>query len=164
MGFQKQSLKCQLYFWILKSYQHGTRIGGERDLRPKHITAWTKNAAEKFCICLRLSACVHLRLCVSVCVRVCASVARKVNIQTCLDEKNLCIQTRHLFKDFRDVPYGRRDDRDFNVAIYIYGHCVKSVQMTHLKFLHQISQRPLSAISVIQCFHEQQDHCLPIKR
>ena len=40
-GFQKWSIECQLYFWILKSYKHGTRIGGERDSRPKHITAWT---------------------------------------------------------------------------------------------------------------------------
>ena len=44
----------------------------ERDSRPKHTTAWTKNAAEKFCVRLRLSVCFY-------------------------------VQTRLLFKDFRDV-------------------------------------------------------------
>ena len=29
---------------------YGIRIGGERNSNPKHITAWTKNAAEKFCM------------------------------------------------------------------------------------------------------------------
>ena len=47
------SIECQLYFWILKSYQHGTRTGGERDSRPKHIIGWTKNAAETFCMRLQ---------------------------------------------------------------------------------------------------------------
>ena len=74
VGFRKHRWSANCFFWIMKSYQHGTRIGGERDLRPKHITAWTKNAAEKFCICLRSSACVHLRLCASVCVCVCPCV------------------------------------------------------------------------------------------
>ena len=83
MGFRKQSIECQLYFWILKSYQHGTRIGGERDSRAKHITAWTKNAAEKFCKRLHLSACVRLRLCGSACV----SAHRKLNARTRLDAK-----------------------------------------------------------------------------
>ena len=69
--FQKQSIECQLYFWILKSYKHGVRIGGERDSRPKHITAWTKNAAEKICMRLRSSACVRLRLHASASVCVC---------------------------------------------------------------------------------------------
>ena len=70
-GFRKQSIECQLYFWILKSYQHGTRIGGERDSRPKHITAWTKNAAEKFRMRLRSSASVRLRLRLRLRLRAC---------------------------------------------------------------------------------------------
>ena len=83
-GFRKQSIKCQLYFWILKSYQHGVRIGGERDSRPKHITAWTKNAAEKFCMRLRMSACVHLRLCASASVCVCVHLHPSACICVCL--------------------------------------------------------------------------------
>ena len=98
-GFWKQSIECQLYFWILKSYQHGTRIGGERDSRPKHITAWTKNAVEKFCMRLRSFACVRLccmRPHASASIRVFphASAHRKLNVQTRLDTKNCCVQTR----------------------------------------------------------------------
>ena len=51
-------------FLDLEKLPHGTRIGGERDSRPKHITAWTWNAAEEFCMRLHLSACVCLRACV----------------------------------------------------------------------------------------------------
>ena len=52
-------------------------IGGERDSRPKHITAWTWNVAEEFCMHLRLSACVRLR----------APACRKLNIRMGLDAK-----------------------------------------------------------------------------
>ena len=72
VGFRKHRWSANCFFWIMKSYQHGTRIGGERDLRPKHITAWTKNAAENFAyVCARLHACicVYVRLCASVCMR-----------------------------------------------------------------------------------------------
>ena len=80
-GFWKQSIECQLYFWILKSYQHGIRIGGERDSRAKHITARTKNAAEKFCMRLCSSACMGLRLRASVCV--CAQKIKRPDVSRC---------------------------------------------------------------------------------
>ena len=96
-GVMKQSIECQLYLWILKSYQRGTRIGSERDSRSKHITAWTKNVAEKFCMCLHLSVCVRLRQR--------ASAHRKLNVWTRLDGKNFCSQISLLFKDFQDVLY-----------------------------------------------------------
>ena len=67
-GVSETSIKYQLYFWILKSYQHGTSIGGERGSRPKHIADWTKNAAEKICIRLRSSVCMRLRQRASACV------------------------------------------------------------------------------------------------
>ena len=50
-------------------------------------------------VCIRPRACV----CVCVCVRPRASAHRKLNIRTCLDAKNLCVQMRLLFKDFQDV-------------------------------------------------------------
>ena len=72
-GLRHCSIECQMYYWILKSYQHGTRIGGERDSRSKHITASTWNVAEEFrvdlrlglhtCVCVRASA-HSLRACV----------------------------------------------------------------------------------------------------
>ena len=80
----KQSIECRLYFWILK------RIGSERDSRPKHITAWTKNVAEKFSMRLHSSACV------------CALKIKCPDASRC---KNFCVQTSLLFKDFRDVLY-----------------------------------------------------------
>ena len=111
-GFGNDRLsECQLYFWILKSYmyQHGTKIGEERDSRPKRTTAWTWNVAEEFgmrlrlcawvCVCVRGSAfaCVGLRLRACVCVWVCASAFvcvrlrvsahRKLNVRTHLDAK-----------------------------------------------------------------------------
>ena len=85
----KQSIKCQLYFWILESYQGGTRIGSERDSRPKHITAWTKNAAENFaCVCVRPRACVHLHLCApaSVCICVCPHLSTCMRVYVCAQE------------------------------------------------------------------------------
>ena len=84
-GFRKRSIECQLYFWILKSYQHGTRIGGERNSRPKHTTTWTWNAAEEFCLHLRSSTCMRLRLRAStrVCIRLRACICtQKIK---CLD-------------------------------------------------------------------------------
>ena len=55
-GFRKRLIKCHLYFWILEKLP--TRIGGERDSRSQHLTAWTWNVAEEFrmhllCVCLR---------------------------------------------------------------------------------------------------------------
>ena len=102
-GFRKQSIECQLYFWILKSYQHGTRIGREGVSRATHITAWTKSAAEKFWMRLHSSACVRLRLCAFVYVRVHLHMC--VCAQTRLDAKNLLCPDAFLFKDFRDVLY-----------------------------------------------------------
>ena len=43
-------------------YQHGTRIGRERNSRPKHVTACTLIVTEEFCMRLHSSACVHLHL------------------------------------------------------------------------------------------------------
>ena len=77
VGFQKQLIECQLYFWILKSYQHGMRIDGERDSRPKHIQL----GQERSWKILHVSA--------STCVCVCASAHRKLNVRTCLEAKNL---------------------------------------------------------------------------
>ena len=78
-GVMKQSIECRLYLWILKSYQCVTRIGSERDSRPKHITAWTKNVAEKFCMCLHLSVCVRLCQCVSTSACVCAQKIKRLD-------------------------------------------------------------------------------------
>ena len=122
-------VECQQYFWILKSYQHGTRIGGERDPRPQHITAWTWHISEEFCMRLRSSACVRVRSSSSACVRLrpCARVC--VQNRTRLDANGLCVQTRLLFKDFRYVLYipflglwGRRITRtlgSFHAALAI---------------------------------------------
>ena len=55
-GFWKRSIECQLYFWILKSYQHGTRIGGERDSYNS-----LDNAAEEFCMHLHACVCAQTR-------------------------------------------------------------------------------------------------------
>ena len=69
VGLWKRLIECQLHFWILKSYQHGTRIDRKRDSRPKHITRmW--NAAEEFCMHLHLSAYLHLCLRACICVHV----------------------------------------------------------------------------------------------
>ena len=74
-------IECQLYFWILKSYQHGTRIGGERDSSGKYITGWTKKSAANIGMRLHSSMCVCLRL------RASASAHRKLNVWTRLDTK-----------------------------------------------------------------------------
>ena len=60
-------LPCGLSTWLWDKDWRGER----RDSRPKHITAWTKNAAEKFCMRLHSSACMRLRLHSSACVRLC---------------------------------------------------------------------------------------------
>ena len=72
-------IESQLYFWILKSYQHGTRIGGEKDSRPKHITAWTWNVAEEFCMRLCLSACI----CICMRPRVSSCVRGRLHVRVC---------------------------------------------------------------------------------
>ena len=90
-GVSETSIEYQLYFWILKSYQHGTRIGRERDSRPKHITAWTKNAAEKFCMCLRSFACMRLRLRASMCV----CVHLRPSASVCVHQRE-CVCTQKI--------------------------------------------------------------------
>ena len=83
-GFQKRSIECQLYFWILKSYQHGTRIGRERDSRPKHVTGWIWNVA-----CMRLHSfgvCLHLLVYVCVCVCLCLHASASACV--CLNTEN----------------------------------------------------------------------------
>ena len=129
-GVSETSIECQLYFWILKSYQHGTRIGGERDSRPKHITAWTKNPAEKFayiCIRPRACVCVRVRLCAWVCVQ---KIKR-------MDAKNFCIQTRLLFKDFRDVLYSNPDLWVlYNCNIFSISYLITTV----LAYLENVTQ------------------------
>ena len=49
----------------------------ERDSRPKHITAWIKNAAEKFRMRLRSSASVRLRLRLRACI--CAQKIKRLD-------------------------------------------------------------------------------------
>ena len=66
-------------------YQHGTRIAGERDSRPNHVTAWTWNVAEELCMRLCSSMCVHLRACI------CTQKIKRLDAS--------------LFNDFRDVLY-----------------------------------------------------------
>ena len=51
-------------------------------LRPKHITAWTKNAAENFCMRLRSSACIRIRPHPSASACVCVRVSACVRLRT----------------------------------------------------------------------------------
>ena len=66
----------------MESYQHGKRISGERQSRLEHITAWTWNAVEEFCMHLCSSACVGL------CVCVCAQKIK--HLDTSRHKKSLC--------------------------------------------------------------------------
>ena len=89
------------------------------------------------CVCIRPQACVCVCPCVStsICVRV--SPHRKLNVRTRLDAKNFCVQTRLLFKDFRDVLYSNPDLWVlYNCNIFSISYLITTV----LAYLENVTQ------------------------
>ena len=66
-GFQKRSIKCQLYFWILKATNMGLGLAGREtqslNLQQLEHTMQLKNFACVY-VHLPVCVCVHLRVCV----------------------------------------------------------------------------------------------------
>ena len=87
-GFRKQSIECQLYFLILKSYQQGQGLAGRetQDLNIQQLGQRMQRSAcvcvclhVCICVCPRASICVRLRPSACVCMRQCACVcAQKI--------------------------------------------------------------------------------------
>ena len=74
-------------------------VAGTAHLRI-HILA---SAFAGVCARLRSSACVYQHSFASACVHLRSSACSRLNVRTRLDAMDLCVWTRLLFKDFRDV-------------------------------------------------------------
>ena len=86
-------LTLPLYLWILKTYQQWTRIGQKRYSRPNHIAAWTRIAAEEFCMRLCVFTCICVCLCVSVCMHLHTENEMSWHVWTQQDLRIFCSRT-----------------------------------------------------------------------